>query len=1013
MSGDKHKLLNFWYSFFPEVDNKSVVDKIIYNVTGVEIEKYLEKYQETQEKSYKWIEDFYFSNNDLVKEYKEYRVKFHQKVRWRGFFDPIINKYFKLYHELILRQKNIKDTELFLEKILYGLYSNLVNMSFRVLVLEIQIAKEEGKLIGNDSKERGMYYCNVLLYNEVYLKELYYTYPELIRLLDNKVKQTYDYIEEILNNLSDFNSSYGELVKIVLGQGDTHNHGKSVAVIEFENKKLMYKPRSLVIEKKYGELLKWFENENKNFISIDAGQIWDFGDSGCMEFIQNEECKTISEVQDFYYRMGELLCILYTLNSKDFHCENIIAKGSMPILIDLETLIHSFLTFEDMDNIVTSASKKIGSSVIGVSLLPTLLQNNNTDEAIEVGGIGSGKKQISPYKSQTVESMDSDEIHIIFEKKEVNVAQNYPQYNGKIVGCADYLNDIKEGFKDIYSWILKNKELYYQKIQEIFHKVECRIICKNTNVYVQLHDTGYHPDLLHNSIDREIYLCRLGLVMEQNNEYKNSALYRLEFEDLKRDDIPYFTVDSDEKGFIWHGDQKLKIYKNIKSVMEEIKDKIDKMGDIDLVRQLSLINLSFIGSKLITNIFSNTPIKFVKNTFGKSIHEDLIYNSERIGQACVERSLKVGTDNDRQLTWIGMRGFGDGFYKIVPVGFGIYQGNSGIALFLHKLSQIKEEYSEPARQAIIPVINNLEKELETGTFLEGYGAFTGFMSEIYTVLYLYKKKSTIVSSLNLDDVINRSIEMLRKEMKDNNQVDVLSGIAGVMGVLISGFSIYSEMTKNNTLQFIEDVYGKIKELAIKKDTDAITWFENNDIGYAHGNSGIIVQLYRYYLISGNIEALELIRKAINFERRYVYDSVKKLWIFRESTHYFSWCNGIGGLLLAKTYLIENGYKDSLLRDEITLIIEQLKEFGFGTDSSICHGDVGSIKLLEHAATVLGMDNLKDGCRATMNEFLSIYLKEQWDEIMELEDWGLMAGLTGVGFSILSTSNEVADLLLLQ
>lgn len=69
-----------------------------------------------------------------------------------------------------------------------------------------------------------------------------------------------------------------------------------------------------------------------------------------MEAISYSECNTLDEVSDFYYKIGELLCILYTLNSKDFHCENIIADGDSPVLIDLETLLHG--TLEDKKKII-------------------------------------------------------------------------------------------------------------------------------------------------------------------------------------------------------------------------------------------------------------------------------------------------------------------------------------------------------------------------------------------------------------------------------------------------------------------------------------------------------------------------------------------------------------------------------------------------------------------------------------------------------------------------------------
>ncbi|RDU24210.1 type 2 lanthipeptide synthetase LanM [Anaerosacchariphilus polymeriproducens] len=1013
MNESEVEILDYWYTLFPEIDDRDKIRKMIKNVSGKEMEEHAEEYKIVQKEIDEWVEHEFFTKKLKSSRYKEIEKTIHQEVRWSGFYTPILMKYYKRLQDMIQGQDCIKDKEGFLKSIILDHVRSMVNMSFRVLVLETQIAKNEKLLYGKTSKERGKYFCDTMLYDSGYLKELYHVYPELIRLLDQKTKQTYFYIKEILDQVSIFCAVWGKVENIILGKGDTHNNGKSVAFVEFEHKKIVYKPRKLIMEKKYGELLSWFQKEDRNFMKIDACKVWNFEKGGCMECIENEPCKSLSEIEDYYYRIGELLCILYTLNSKDFHCENLIAKGSMPILIDLETLLHTSVTQSSLDDIVYLVNEKILNSVIGISLMPTLMQNNNTEEAIEIGGIGSGKKQVSPYKTQKIEAADRDDIHIVFENKELKKTLNYPVYSNETIGCTNYLETIKKGFQDVYLWIIRNQELYLNKLEDIFGNLLCRVICKNTNLYSQLLETGYHPDLLHNPTDRNIYLCRLGLIMDQKNEYENRIIYEKEYSDLIRGDIPYFSIYTNKIDILFHN-EKLEIrLKNFSTVLEGIEKKVISMGDMDLLRQLALINHSFIGSRLLPDLLYGTSVKFSKNSDkGKGIKKSWRV-AEKIGKLCADRGFRFYIKRHSQMSWLGMRGFGNGFYRIVPVGFGLYQGNAGIALFFYKLAETNTNFIGIAKDAILPVINNLYKELESGLTLEGLGSFSGMMSELYSILYLYKNNVDFPIEIDMQYLIRAALPMVEREISENEQLDVLHGLAGVMGVLISMLSILSENDEKSVKRILDIIYQRIKELSIKKDSNAITWFENGNIGYAHGNSGIIVQLYRYYLIVQDNEVLDIIKKAFYYERKYHFKQKEQEWIFKKNTHYYSWCNGIGGLLLCKLFLIKNGFKDDKLQEEIDLIIEQLKVCGFGTDSCICHGDVGSLKLLEYAAEMLDLKELKEECFATTEELINQYIEKQWKNIIELEDWGLMTGVSGVGLGILSTGEEIANLLLLK
>lgn len=1013
-------ILDYWKTFFPE--SKDNFEKSVTSLLGMDIDKLLFLRQVEDVTIKEEINNIYFNikSVDGIQDLKEINDKLQKKQQWVYFFEPIIVRYFKDYQELVWKQQIIKDKKTFLEKIFTNLYVRLVNMSFRTIVMETNIASEDGILEGNSNESKGKYYCEVLLKNKDYLKEIYEIYPELIRLLDNYVENTLNYLRDIFTDIDilvkEKNCKFGMLLEVKNGLGDTHNNGKSVAKIVFEKKTLYYKPRQLTMEKRYSELLKWCEKQIPNYKSIKCGKVYEISNSGFMEAISYSECNTLDEVSDFYYKIGELLCILYTLNSKDFHCENIIADGDSPVLIDLETLLHGTLEDKKEDNIIYSVNNTIQESVIGTSLLPTLLPNTNTEEAIEVGGIGKGMKQISPFKTQVLRNTKADNIEIEFVNKELPLAQNYPKYNGTVIGCSNYLQEVRNGFSCIYLWILEHKEAYVNELKTLFGEVECRVICKNTNIYTQLLETGYHPDVLHNKWDRKIYLCRLGLLLIQNKDWDRISLYKSEYNELLNGDIPIFYMRTNDYTVYNRYNEKIFSVMSKNSVVEIIHRKVEYMGENDYQRQIALINHSFMGSNIKTDLPQGTNMRWFAISNGKNVTLQKLKCSCQIAELLARRGIKDVIDGKQEMMWIGMRGFGKAFYTITPIGLALYQGNSGIALFYYLLySKTKNGfYRKIADETISPVVDHLNLSSDNWADMEGYGAFTGITSEVYTILYLYKHR--LIDNINLEivkKIVRKGIANTEVIIQSEKRLNLLSGLSGILGVYLTAYEILENSAEIGLLEFMQSIVKKILQSAITIGDECITWNENGDVGYAHGNAGIISQLARYYVLTHDKQVKSTITKALKYERTVHYNPYENKWHLRKNVHYFSWCNGIGGLLLEKSILLKCSWDDALLRQELVELSEQLKETGFGTDASICHGDMGTIQLLKLTSSHLNSLSLYNKCENMEMSFIERFLQEKWNNIKYMEDWGLMTGLSGIGTALIAKERELIDLLCLM
>lgn len=1012
------QIIDYWKSFFPEVREEEQIEKIIYCIYGKNLKELAQLREEENIGTEQTIRNTYFRDNAKSEKLSIMNAEIQKTVQWVYFFEPIMQKYFAAYCDLVYTTEVITEKEQFLFRTLENLYRKMVNMSFRTIVMEIGIADEEGKLSGSNSEEKGLYFCQHLLRNEEYLIELYGVYPELIRLLDCAISDTYEYLKEIIlqteEKQNDKSFPYKGLLNIDPGQGDTHNKGKSVAKLVFNNGVVYYKPRNMSIELNFMKFQNWLKDEIADYKGFFTYEIWGNEKSGFMKEIENEECGTLDEVREFYYKIGQLLCVLYTFNAKDFHCENIIARGSTPVFIDMETLLHITKNDNTEDNIVFCVSKAIEESVIGTLLLPSLLPNMNTDEAMEIGGIGKAIKQYSPFKTQIINNLHSSDISIEYVNKEILIGKNYPVFNGKPIGCSGYLSDIRNGFYSIYKWILANKEKYTAGIKSTFAGTESRVIVKNTNMYTQLIDTGYHPDLLHNKWDRNIYLCRIGMILLQRKDWDNAEVYRYEHEEMRNGDVPIFYVEADKNVMRSRTGQRFSEIENEETVFEMIERKINEMGEYDCQRQLSLINESFMGSNIITDLPKGTGL--LLEHAGKNDKAGVMKteSAKRIADLCNKRGIKACINGRNEMMWIGMIGFGNDYYRISPVGYSLYKGNSGIALFYYMMYRktLEQKYREIADKAFEPVLEHICGEDKTEN-VEGWGAFSGIVSEIYTALYIYRHKlSDKIDDACMKKILRKNLPDLRQVIKGDIKSELLTGLAGFLGVFITAYECNVPEMKEEIYSFIIELGDAIVSRAVKAGGQAVTWTEN-DIGYAHGNAGVIAQLSRLYRITKNKKTEEIINAALLLERTQYFDKTGNKWIFRKNTHYFSWCNGIGGLITEKIMLLQANWDDPQIYTELKLLCDQLKQTGFGLDSGICHGDMGSIQLLKYVGKFLKDPDLCDQCDGMLEKFVSNYLSVQWDKLMYTEDWGLMTGFSGIGMSLIAEDEELVDILCLR
>ena len=325
----------------------------------------------------------------------------------------------------------------------------LQKISVRTLILEMHRLKAEGKLAGKDEAEEYQDYLDRYLSDVSYIHELCEQYPVLFRMLREQVEQCADYFCEIISHLErdrqkieeQFPGSapISELSGIRCMYGDTHNHGKSVACVCLnETLELIYKPRSLENELHFQKLLKKISSECALWNEKMGIKIISHPDYGWEEKICFQECTSEGEVKRFYQRAGILICLTYFLGTGDLHCENMIARGEYPVLIDLETLIPL-----QSQNITRN---EVFDSVLKSGILPTYLPGS-AKAGNEVGALSGGGGRKSRLQIPVIRDAYTSKMRIEYRHGIMNPTQNKIKYKGRSVEASEYKNDLISGFQ--------------------------------------------------------------------------------------------------------------------------------------------------------------------------------------------------------------------------------------------------------------------------------------------------------------------------------------------------------------------------------------------------------------------------------------------------------------------------------------------------------------------------------------------------------------------------------------
>jgi type 2 lantibiotic biosynthesis protein LanM len=918
-----------------------------------------------------------------------------------------------------------------------GPIDHLNQLTARTLVLELNVLRLRGELTGADPHERYHHFLHRLR-QPAYALSVLREYPvlarDLVRTVDNWEASRLEFARRLVADHADLADrcggprALGDLAEVSFGAGDSHRGGRSVAVVRFTGGRVMYKPRRLGVDRHFQELLTWL-NGRGSHPSLRTFWVLDRDGYGWTEFVEAGPCADRAGLARFHRRQGALLALLQVLGATDFHFENVIAAGEHPMLIDLEAMLHNWHrqlpATADVGYLPRQALELMSRSVTAVGLLPAPVVWAEDDRLnrFDLSGMGGVGGQLTVRPVVVWDGIGTDEMRLARRRVEMPGSANLPTLrDGTPAATPDvteFDEEIIDGYRGLYATLLEHREALLAPGGPLaaFADDEVRVVVRATEAYMRVLVEGQHPDLLRDALDRDRY--HQNLWTGHDGREHRDALIAAELAQLRAGDVPIFLTTPSSTDLVG-GDGTVLPGVLRSTGLDVVREQLAGLSEEHLAQQTWFIEASLTAlvmgdpSKWRPRQRPSTPAALTPVT-----PELYVDAARRVGDRLLATAL---TDDDR-ICWLGLNLLADKVWTFSPAGMDLYNGISGIALFLGHLAAVTGDaaYRSGAERTVTMMLR------EAGTWLTApdqpaaadVGAFGGLGGTVYALSHL----AVVLDRTDLTDTAGRLAALLVAHAAGTGEFDVVGGLAGGLLVLLALHGV----TGDPALLAGGHTLARHLLAGAEETNGGLGWRgslnrESPLAGFSHGASGIATALSRLDRRGGTDHYRATVDAALRFERS-VYDERTGNWRdLRADTDggsdMVAWCHGAAGVALARADLLGHTGDDDLVREDLRRALSALA--GAGTtlhNHSLCHGDLGNAEAALHASRRLGDDDSARHAAAVTAAAVVDIGRGAWrcGVPRGVETPGLMSGLAGIGYALLRCAHpeRVPSVLLLD
>ncbi|WP_164998558.1 lanthionine synthetase LanC family protein [Chryseobacterium sp. 3008163] len=419
----------------------------------------------------------------------------------------------------------------------------------------------------------------------------------------------------------------------------------------------------------------------------------------------------------------------------------------------------------------------------------------------------------------------------------------------------------------------------------------------------------------------------------------------------------------------------------------------NKISKEDLQRQLLLIKYNFAQ-----NTTGNSRNIFTKKHISENIKLTYDFFKNLIGKNVTYLTLQESYDLPNQ-------------YNFEYSNNDIINGKFGDLLFLAEAN--KKFNNSYIDKTIFRIYDENIKYLYNSDYLgmAGIGGSIYFLLRMYKIYNDNKFINDALNYINSLDLIN-----IIESSKNNG---IIYGRAGLLIALIELEKLTDSLVIH---ELVQCNYHKLISSAIKCP-EGIYWmseFHDKPLcGVAHGSSGIILALSKYFKQSRNLECKNIIKQAVLFENTFYCDKNKnwkdnRTFISKgQEFSSFGWSHGSPGIGLVRLELIESDIFLSeeflnILKTDLKNCVESTFKNGLKGKDSLIYGKYGNVELLVRFSSYTNNLEILNEIEGYLNSFNNLYFIKQNKGLIIP---GLFNGVSGYGYQLLFFNNYIKNSIL--
>jgi type 2 lantibiotic biosynthesis protein LanM len=871
-----------------------------------------------------------------------------------------------------------------------GLGRSMARLAVPTLMRKLELARAGQDLAGADGRERLAGFIRQQSAPAA-LAALFREYPVLARLIGTASQFAAEAGLELMTRFAADRPAIvaellggedpGPAVAVNPGLGDPHRRGRSVAAVRFaDGRTVIYKPRDLASHRLLGEVAGWL-NRRIPDCGLCLPRVLTRPGYGWLEFIDHRPLPSLEAAGTFYRRTGVLLAALYVLRATDVHCENLIARGDQPVLIDAETLFHPALpTLGALTS--DPAAQALAASVQSVALLPYLDVNGHG--VVDRSGLGGDAGQMAAELVLDWDPPATDQARLVWREAAFAGAANRPRAGGQPIEPADYESAVLDGFRLGYCAIADDRDAF-MKIVDSAGDLEVRVIIRPSGEYARLLAGSTQPDLLRDARDRDQALDPLRGITADQPLWRELAEHELA--DLRAGDIPLL-ISRPATRDVWTSAGQRRPGLLDRTGRSRTLDIIAGMGEVDRRDQEWVISASLATRRPARGHLSSQPMPGPLTAIAAEPVRMLAAVCGLADQIVARGMTDQDGENRSRANWIGLQLVDDIRWMVLPMGASLTDGYLGVGLFLAQLAALTglTRYAEVARRAVLPVAPLLDALTGNPDLLAAIGCgFTGLGG----ISYGLARMSVLLDDDELRDWTDRAVRVTAEAADLTCPPWWMTGLSGCLAAMSA---VRAELGSAAAEDLANACAGQLTALVESSGGGCVADDEPVRGGFAAGPAGVGWALTRF---AGDAVGSRGFRAGQRALRRAGEPPVLAGGALADGAG-LGWCSGVAGLLIARSGL------DDVDRTELRAAGQALTSRPILHDLSLCHGELGITDALALLDSAAGRPRMSAGFRRQAGRILDAVGRRTrcCGTPGAVETPGLLSGLAGIGYGLL-------------